>query len=288
MLEAIRMEELINDVMRANPSNAYGTSLHSGHDDYYRLWDALERNGFKKLGNGNFSCVFEHHKLPNKVVKITFHEDFGYETWAKACMGEDNPYLPKIHYMNKTKLFGIYILDKLVPLDGSTFGKVRSKIDNGFMGERCGEGIDQVVDIINWIRGKWRTTIDLHSENMMQTVDGQVVITDPICIRKPHSSSRIDRVRGAIRNQPSLVAKGVARMRDMCISIMNDGALKHTKELLMRKYAVEPAKAMLNSVVIVPANIDLKAQARSRMRDFNQKQFRKMMFKKPSLPKFRA
>lgn len=186
MLEAQTIESILNHMVSCREYPYYGNEIGKWHSSGYDvLFDKLRRTGFKLLGTGNFSAVFSHKMLKNKVVKVTMHEDKGYDKWAQICKSEDNTYLPKIHYMNKTDKFCIYILDSMKQAEYSSGKKVRIKLNEAYGEESTIEGdgnLNRVAEILISLKDKYDIYFDLHADNIMQLPCGQLVITDPICI----------------------------------------------------------------------------------------------------------
>ena len=105
--------------------NKYRLTRYMGQDHAYctnevqqLLFDKLRRCGFTILGTGNFSSVWKHKMLPEKVIKITMTDGKGYHTWANECYnweGEKSPIIPNVYYIGESELFKFYVLDELKP-----------------------------------------------------------------------------------------------------------------------------------------------------------------------------
>lgn len=63
---------------------------------------ALEKKGYKRLGSGHYSTVLGHPKSPDKVIKVTRHQDnwIDYVKWA-AENGYAGTFGPKVYSWKK-------------------------------------------------------------------------------------------------------------------------------------------------------------------------------------------
>lgn len=68
----------------------------------HRMITALEKKGYKRLGSGHYSTVLGHPKSPDKVIKVTRHQDnwIDYVKWA-AENGYAGGFGPKVYSWKK-------------------------------------------------------------------------------------------------------------------------------------------------------------------------------------------
>ena len=160
----------------------------------------LKRYGYHKIGGGAYGLVFisERHPYALKV----FYNDPAYINWLEYCKkNQDNPYIPKIKgkYIRVIPEKEVYAvrMEKLEPcnLDKyAEFNKVVSRkvyeyddhtyyIVHGSLKEPTMPIDDHLQEVLNFllnIRQKNKHTVDLHHNNIMQRLNGQLVVVDPL------------------------------------------------------------------------------------------------------------
>jgi len=163
----------------------------------------LKGNGYEILGRGASAIVLG--KDNSDVVKIGSLRD-GWLTYARACEGQTNPYLPKIH--NLEMMDGYYMADieRLHPVSESFFKTKLFKQLAAYM-VVCGGWSNaryvyfskltpiqikslakslvtentELVDALKLIiKHKGDHVYDIHPENLMKRSDGSLVISDPL------------------------------------------------------------------------------------------------------------
>jgi hypothetical protein len=168
-------------------------------------WARYDRRGFKQLGDGYFSVVYEHKSAPHLAIKVGPLHD-GWLTWASYLTTvSPNRFLPRIHKLVRFEEAGFYvaIIDKLHEtleermwnMKGDAYLSLKKwhhKLEWWFGCDGHGgvehkfpklhpewdelEGVLAPVKAYAKAIGVRR---DLHNANIMFTKEGQPVITDP-------------------------------------------------------------------------------------------------------------
>ncbi len=91
--------------------------LCSNIDNRHRITNRMRRWGFKFLGAGDYSAVFQHPKDERLVIKYGPLDDgwLVFAAWCEAQRSANNPHLPVIHSIKRYERQGLYcaIMDKL-------------------------------------------------------------------------------------------------------------------------------------------------------------------------------
>jgi hypothetical protein len=79
-------------------------------DNRYRHTQRMKRWGFKFLGAGYYSAVFQHPKQPNVAIKYGPLDDgwLVFAAWCEAQRSTNNPHLPVIHSIKRYERQGLY------------------------------------------------------------------------------------------------------------------------------------------------------------------------------------
>jgi hypothetical protein len=163
----------------------------------------LKAKGYDILGRGASAIVLG--KDNSDVIKIGSLRD-GWLTYAKACEGQSNPYLPKIHSLEmrdgyytadierlhpvaesffKTKLFK-QLAAYMIVCGGWTnaryvyFSKNTPEQIKGFARSLVADNTELVAALKLIIKHKGDHAYDIHPENLMKRSDGSLVISDPL------------------------------------------------------------------------------------------------------------
>lgn len=150
------------------------------------LVDMLERNGFKPIGEGYFSYVYERG---NEAVKLYF--DKCYDQFIALARANPNPHFPK--FKGNSVKFGPSIrmirMEKLTPI--TPFGeadRVARMVKSYYNAARDGNEVDYEVPEeekglfeacrILYENNKANCYFDMHGANVMMR-GSTIVITDP-------------------------------------------------------------------------------------------------------------
>lgn len=165
------------------------------------MWDYeefLRSKNIKVKGRGGYGVVYQHPTHKNIVVKVWGSYDYGYESWVKFCMkNQDNPLVPKIYHNSEHGSFNITMLEKLKPLDEINYWDTQwnkhlsPHFDFIPSSKFCWvselkakhEHAKQILKFLKRNIYKDDTSLDLHDENVMWRGKGkkrQLVITDPL------------------------------------------------------------------------------------------------------------
>jgi hypothetical protein len=98
--------------MRCNPLNN-----HDKIENRHRHTRRMQRWGFKFLGAGYYSAVFQHPKKANVVIKYGPLDDgwLVFAAWCEAQRSANNPHLPVIYSIKRYEKHGLYraVMEKL-------------------------------------------------------------------------------------------------------------------------------------------------------------------------------
>lgn len=167
---------------------------------------AMERLGFRKLGNGHFSDVFEHDLVPGYVVKVSWVDGDMGRAWAQWCEGRDDfQFLPKIidptmHgniwtcWMPKyTPLYAVegYALEQMAEAQRkaaqAVFFEGQGYDTDGSMwmygNEHVTDAFPEVAELAEIVFASFDgyAVFDLHSDNAMWDEENEcIVLTDPL------------------------------------------------------------------------------------------------------------
>lgn len=170
---------------------------------------AKELYGLEYVGGGYYSVVFTHPSFPNLVIKVGANgeEDMSaaYLAWARKYGG---PHVPRVHHLSRGPK-GVYfaVLDKLTKNNHVTGLDARTSIwELHQVANRDGFEIPHMpvvtsaqrawLDIIGFFDGA--ASFDLHADNIMFNLNGELVITDPL------GESRSDEKRHRIEEEYGL------------------------------------------------------------------------------------
>jgi hypothetical protein len=159
--------------------------------------------GFKFLGAGHFSAVFEHSLLPNRVIKVGFKkEDSGaaYAAWCRMNQGRAG--VPTIHAIARHAGCYTVVLDKLFEFNSEKDSKKDSEVthyyelaaaslygrDTGFWDDFSKNLKNTISDIRSFFVDI--ASFDLHEGNVMVNSNGDLVITDPVSWTREDTISR--------------------------------------------------------------------------------------------------
>lgn len=156
------------------------------------LPEYMIKYGFKKFGGGKYASVFGSTKYPF-IIKV-FMKDAAFLQWMKwAIKNQSNPYTPKMRG-GVIKLSDVFFALRMEKLE-----KVTS--ENWNMFSRNMTLFQQNPSMVKDANLRAALTfcfkneklLDLHSDNVMQRSNGQVVIIDPFYNwYKPESGYTID------------------------------------------------------------------------------------------------
>ena len=69
---------------------------------YHDYWQKMDDEGYKLLGTGYFSNVFQHKIFPNRVIKLSeVRQNANAIRWIQWCYKNPNKYVPKIYNIEK-------------------------------------------------------------------------------------------------------------------------------------------------------------------------------------------
>jgi len=151
---------------------------------------ALQKRGFKELGEGAFCLVYGH---PDKdfVYKFTGDDvDVAWLEYAKLCRTthKDNPFAPKIHWVRETEwgfIAKIEKLDKTIcqlhanDKNRRLYHRVRRFKNSAATQHELADEFPDLAHLMEDIHALGYH-VDLHDENVM-IKDDRFVITDPVC-----------------------------------------------------------------------------------------------------------
>lgn len=150
-----------------------------GSRNVERMADKL---AMQNLGRGYYSTVFEHAAAPGLAIKTCTNRNetcVTYLAWARANPG---PHVPRVHYVSRLSGGGyVAVLDRLYALDADnsrTFSREVYEYGEGNYGDNdhpLAVATQRIYSFFEDIAG-W----DLHMGNAMQTINREIVITDPI------------------------------------------------------------------------------------------------------------
>lgn len=162
-----------------------------------------ERRGFTWLGGGCFSSVYEHPCAPGLVIKLTMDREdeasITYLAWARANPG---PHVPKVYHLRREKKIQVAVINKLMPLDDANRAQYYEHLECIYSAETYRKAAGEcsvagvAADIYAFFDGLcgW----DLHSGNIMQDMNGVMVITDPVtCAHDKNSRTLLTGVERA-------------------------------------------------------------------------------------------
>jgi len=178
------------------------------------LLKKLKVMGWKKIGEGTYSYVFENSEKPY-ILKVNKREDKGFMAYAELIKKSRNPHFPKISDRKSLevedvdgyrRIFQVYLIEKLrvMPareaIDVSydlerivlypyhTLEQVFTNSVRGAVGNIGGKVPDYLrrnpllvtaCQIVGRHMKTFGMRSDLHEENIMERADGTTVITDP-------------------------------------------------------------------------------------------------------------
>lgn len=173
-------------------------SLCKTHDDAIKT---VKKLGFKILGNGHFSAVYGS-KGKEYVVKVSLEEDLAYLKYVNFITKNPNIHFPIVTLIKQTtfneRTLCIYLLEKLNPLAKTPQNTILmylinhlSMVNLDFKShlqvnkshklyyEKNKSFFKALKMVKNFHRGG-DLGLDIKRDNLMQRIDGTVVITDPV------------------------------------------------------------------------------------------------------------
>jgi len=190
-------------------------SLEEKRNATIRLAMNFNNRGWRTLGRGVFGLVLEK-KDSDFVIKVSPHNDIGFNKFVLITHKYNNPHFPKITNVRRIqyegRTFFIYLIEKLYPVpyhyltdnvmialgniaagyesfdDALNSSRVtglpglREKLTEYF---KAFPKLVEAAEIIknsgvNIAQSK-KHRIDMHNGNFMRRADGTLVITDPLC-----------------------------------------------------------------------------------------------------------
>ena len=168
-----RIAQALYDMYRpGKAAHVFGQEAkHQPHTE--AIVSAMAGNGWALAGSGYFSLVFTKGSLAIKVGLKAEDSGAAYAAWARDNAGM--PGVPTIHDIQRHgKQSYTVVMPKYVPLP-STW--------EGAMGLIHNEGLgDTLYAIETFFQGV--AQIDIHDENVMRDLDGNLIITDPVSYKK--------------------------------------------------------------------------------------------------------
>lgn len=193
------------------PGGRFGTA--------YRMIEALEKKGFKRLGSGHYSTVLGHPKSPDKVIKITRHQDnwIDYVKWA-AEKGYAGGFGPRVYSWKKFPSgWSWAVVERMERCVGESYEDVFDSSANSSVG--CSSGTDDdyavifslldfaaggntmakvyaedlcpgALDYLTELRKAMRAG-DVRAANTMVRKDGSLCFTDPCCGESNVTTTRL-------------------------------------------------------------------------------------------------
>jgi hypothetical protein len=163
----------------------------------------FKNQGYDILGRGASAIVLGQES--GDVVKIGSLHD-GWLTYAKACEGQNNLYLPKIHTLEILDSYYLADIERLYPVPESFFKTKLYKqlaaymvVCGGWSNARyvyfskntpdqikllakslVAENTELVAALKLIIKHKGDHVFDIHPDNLMKREDGSLVISDPL------------------------------------------------------------------------------------------------------------
>lgn len=142
------------------------------------LDDAMDKAGFKLLGDGNFSIVVKHEAAPGYVIKIVIRDNDSAPAYMAWCRAHPGPHVPRIHHLQRQGRYVVAVLDELRQMDTE-----RTQIYDLYLDrylERVNDHSANKVaqDIRKFFKDA--ADFDLHPANVMMDLNGELVITDPL------------------------------------------------------------------------------------------------------------
>ena len=163
----------------------------------------LKKLGWKILdNNGMYSGVY-YNPRKSYVLKINKREDYAYQFYVNLIHRHPNKHFPIISDMKVMKIgnfnYRVYLIEKLHRLPRA--GILVIKLDELYYGlknvskEHIAQRVKELfprtpaifkdAEFVNavwelsWSGGGFRTSWDMHEDNIMQREDGTIVIIDP-------------------------------------------------------------------------------------------------------------
>lgn len=156
----------------------------------------LKQAGYKVLGTGLFSTVFEVPDNPDIVIKVMKHTDYAYLTFAEHVMKHPNIHFPKIHSIDTYNASGRfpYVVCVIERVDVLRYSFKReffaSQLDDYCRGVTLyvdrkqfplTAEFNQAVDTLRMLYETHLGSFDIHHKNIGYRKDGTLVIIDPFC-----------------------------------------------------------------------------------------------------------
>jgi len=177
----------------------------------------LSKLGWTRFGNGNFSSVYSNPKK-NYIMKISDKPDEGYAEYVNLIKKTRNKHFPKIsdikfleipvimYHVTKDVKYYVYLIEKLYsinintiqngnyPMSATTAGSYCHSVAYNYWKDLTTVFSDNDEDVPKFLKrnpslvqalqfvGKNASVnvwLDIKGENLMQRLDGTIVITDP-------------------------------------------------------------------------------------------------------------
>ena len=185
----------------SNSPRAY--DYNDASEEHYKNCDSLQDKlydlGWEQIGRGAFSSVFE--KPGQKyVLKVNNYNDDGFAKFVSIIHHFPSRHFPKIgnkkSYFVDGEAYNIYLMEKLMPLQGANRASLALVLDNARIIDspvilavlakhpdiktiiEKQPGLLDAVEILLTQSGD--SGLDLNSNNIMLRDDGTIVITDPL------------------------------------------------------------------------------------------------------------
>lgn len=157
--------------------------------------------GWKRLGCGHFSQVFEHEDWPGYVVKISSRGQAlkrggecleswvlrdpddtpasdAWQEFAQYCQHHPSPHLPAIlHYEQMHKGTAWAIMPRYYPAEDFDHDNTRERWEEQLEG--LAPLTDEWLRPIKWLAETNNYYVDLNSYNVMVDSSGRLIMTDP-------------------------------------------------------------------------------------------------------------
>jgi hypothetical protein len=187
-----------NDVDKISPEEEGAAfSFKRTRRSFSTAIDRLENLGWYEINSGYFSTVFAHTDK-KFVLKLNQNSDPGYDAYVRLILTHPNKYFPKISDRKvlkcEDKEYCVYLIEKLKEIteNANTYVAIIENIlnnPNSSIQELFPNGVPSVVGddreliiALKLIRSYSRASgysLDIHASNIMQRMDGSLVITDP-------------------------------------------------------------------------------------------------------------
>ena len=150
--------------------------------------------GFRTVGAGYFSMVFEHDDAPGVVFKISPRASDAYSAYALWVRDRGDKHAPQFYEITAGNGFIVYAIKRYISLGDAVargllppqFNAYRV-LDRACTLEPNSLYRRELIRLVHNIRQFFRNvaTIDIHGDNLMFDTDtGRVIVTDPVSFTK--------------------------------------------------------------------------------------------------------